>query len=96
MKLLVPVFFCLSLLSVATAQVPSVYDPVADARERARIESERQMAQASLARDEEACYQRFAVNDCLREVRKRRRALLEELRRQEIILDDARRAHTAA
>lgn len=34
------------------------------------------------------CYQRFAVNDCLRAARAQRRAALEELRRQEVILND--------
>ncbi len=87
---------CLCLLGVAQAQLPATYDPAFDARERARIDAERAAAQQAYGQEEADCYQRFAVNDCLREVRKRRRVTLEELRRQEIVLNDARRAAAAA
>lgn len=91
----------LSLLSlcavaVAQAQLPAAYDPEFDARERVRIEAERSRTQLFYADEEARCYQRFAVNDCLRDVRRQRRTALEELRRQEVILNDARRAATAA
>ncbi len=83
-------------LGPALAQQSSAYNPETDARERARIAAERQQAQQRYGQEEADCYQRFAVNDCLREVRKRRRVALEELRRQEIILNDERRAAIAA
>ena len=63
--------------------------------ERARIEAARDREQARIEKEEAACYQRFAVNDCLREVHVRRREILEELRRQEIILDSADRQRQA-
>lgn len=73
--------------------VPAAVDasPEAMARERSRIAQERQREEARFAGEEAACYQRFAVNDCLREVRVRKRAAFEDLRRQEIELNDAER-----
>lgn len=87
---------CLCTLGVAQAQLSATYDPEFDARERVRIEAERGQALERYGGEEADCYQRFAVNDCLREVRKRRRVSLEELRRQEIILNDAQRAAMVA
>ena len=59
--------------------------------EMARIQSERKQVEERSARDEAACYQRFAVNDCLLEVRAQRRTVLLDLRRQEISLTEAER-----
>jgi colicin import membrane protein len=73
----------------AQSTVPSSPDQVA--AERARIEAERTRLREGVAKDEAACYQRFAVNDCLRGVHTRARAPMEELRRQEILLNDAER-----
>ena len=82
---------------LATAQ-PVVPDTVAmrEAAEHARIRKERDEAQASFKAQDMQCYQRFAVNDCLGEVRAQRRVLLAELRRQEISLNDAQRKRRAA
>ena len=88
--------FCLCALGAAQAQLPAAYDPAFDARERSRIETERAAAVQRYGGEEADCYQRFAVNDCLREVRKRRRVVLEEIRRQEVILNDAQRAAVTA
>lgn len=87
---------CLCLLGLARAQMPAAYDPAFDARERERIAAERDQALQRYGSDEADCYQRFAVNDCLRDVRRQRRVALEELRRQEIILNDAQRAAITA
>lgn len=87
---------CLCLLGLARAQLPATYDPAFDARERERIAAERDQALQRYGGEEADCYQRFAVNDCLRDVRRQRRVALEELRRQEIILNDAQRAAVAA
>lgn len=86
----------LVLLLGAQAQPVDRSLPSTAAAERARIEAERSSAQVRFENEEASCYQRFAVNDCLREVRVRRRAVLEELRRQEIILNDADRKKRAA
>jgi colicin import membrane protein len=87
---------CLCLLGLARAQLPATYDPAFDARERERISAEREQAVQRYSGEEADCYQRFAVNDCLRDVRRQRRVALEELRRQEILLNDAQRAAIAA
>ena len=86
----------LGAVVLACAQQSASYDPEMAARERVRIETERRQALERYGQEEADCYQRFAVNDCLSEVRKRRRVSLEELRRQDIILNDERRAAVAA
>lgn len=67
-----------------------------EARERDRIAQTRAAAQASFAAQEAQCYQLFAVSDCLIKVRRERRDLLADLRRQELSLNDARRKRRAA
>lgn len=64
--------------------------------ERARIASERADVDARYAREEAACYGKFAVNDCLNEARARRRAALADLRRQDISINDAERKRKGA
>ena len=63
--------------------------------ERLRIQSERASAEQRFGQEEAACYSRFAVTDCVREVRARRRALLDDLRRQEFVLGDSERKQRA-
>ena len=67
-----------------------------EADEHARIRKEREDAQVRFLAQDVQCYQRFAVNDCLGEVRAQRRAVLAELRRQEISLNDTQRKRRAA
>ena len=75
--------------SVALAQTGS------DA-ERERISGERSRLEATFTREDTACYKRFLVNNCLDEVKIRRRDALADLRRQEIVLnDEARKAKGA-
>ena len=75
--------------SVALAQTGS------DA-ERERISAERSRLEATFTREDTACYKKFLVNNCLDEVKIRRRDALADLRRQEIVLnDDARKAKGA-
>ena len=64
--------------------------------ERLRIAGERRSVEAEFAARRKACYQRFAVNDCLREARAQRRGQIAELRRQEVALNDAQRERKAA
>ena len=64
--------------------------------EHARIRQSRATEQAGFAVLEAQCYRRFAVNDCLIDVRARRRDVLGDLRRQEISLNDAERKRRAA
>lgn len=64
--------------------------------QRHRIAQLRETYQADLRAKEAACYQRFAVNDCLLEQRRISRDLLADLRRQEVVLNDAQRKRRAA
>lgn len=59
--------------------------------ERNRIQAERVRAEARYKTEAAACYARFAVTDCLNGLRVQRREVLETLRRQEILLNDAQR-----
>lgn len=54
-----------------------------------------QSTEASIEKQEAACYARFAVNDCLRKVRARQRADRDVQRRKEIELKDADRKEKA-
>ena len=67
-----------------------------DALERTRIREARVAAQASFDAQEALCYQRFVVNDCLEEVRRTRRTLLADLRRQDLSLNEAQRKRRAS
>jgi colicin import membrane protein len=84
-------------LVLAAAAVPALVraQTAEEAAERARIARERSQANAQLASEEVACYQKFAVSDCLNAARARRRDLLSDLRRQELTLNDADRKRKA-
>lgn len=71
-------------------------DDEAERAQRARIAAERSQANAAYQAEEKACYSKFAVNDCLNDAGRRRRAVLADLRRQEISLNDEQRKRRAA
>ena len=78
---------------------PQLSAPAPDAGTPQRIAAERQQLQAQRNDVEQAhelrsraCWQRFAVNDCLREVRRSRRAALDPLRARELELNAQERA----
>lgn len=92
------------ILLTATAFSQSVdavdaVDEAAQARdvevELARIRSLRAEEEAHHAREQAACYDRFAVTDCLRRARAHRREVLDKLRRREIAVNDAERKRKA-
>lgn len=73
--------------------------PPQEADVPARLSSERQRLQAERSAIEQRhealmreCWQRFAVNDCLREVRRQRHAALDPLQAQELQLNAQERA----
>src|SRR6476620_10558901 len=66
------------------------------AAERARIAAERARAETTFQAEQKACYSRFSVSGCIDDARDRRNALLGDLRRQEIVLNDAQRKARAA
>lgn len=87
----------LLLLAVPTfAQLSDTATPSLDIEgELRRIQADRTRAEARFAGEDAACYARFAVTDCLREVRVRRREVLDDLRRQEVAINDAERKRKA-
>lgn len=72
--------------AVAPQAVPSSSD-----LERLRIGRERSEEMLRQQRVESACYQRFAVNDCVLETRIKHREVMADLKRQEIALNDRER-----
>lgn len=63
--------------------------------ERYRIQADRAREAARYQTEEAACYARFAVSDCLRKARVQRRQVLDKLRQQELVLNDAERKRKA-
>lgn len=59
--------------------------------QRAAISAERARLEKGFLLEDAACYKRFAVNNCLGNVNSRRRQPMEDLRRQEILLNDEER-----
>ena len=55
--------------------------------QREAIASERAGVMAVYQEDAKACWQKFAVNACLSDARKNRRAALEPLRQQDLLLN---------
>ena len=89
-------FIFFSLLAVcgltAHAQAPASAGAAASAsaaagNERARISSERSRLEAKFKAEDSACYKKFLVNQCLDEIKPRRREALSDLKRQEVSLD---------
>ena len=64
--------------------------------ERLRIQSLRREYEVLDQQAQAACYQRFAVTYCLHVARAKKRFVLDELRRQEVILNDFDRQSKAA
>lgn len=60
------------------------------------IQATRARETAALDAEEAACYQRFAVSGCVKEVQSRRRAMLANLRRQEATLHERESAQRGA
>ncbi len=67
-----------------------------ETEQRARIAQTRARYQAQFEAQERACYQRFAVNDCLGDSRRTQREVMADLRRQEILINDTQRKRRAA
>jgi colicin import membrane protein len=82
---------CLLSLKVNAQQVP---DPAGldIALERARIQGQQVAIQLTFDTESRSCYAYFAVNDCLAKQRALRREKLDDLRRQEIELNQIQRA----
>ena len=89
----------LPLLLAALALPVAAQTPWAPAdmeAEKTRIDGERKSIDARYDEERAVCYKKFAVQDCLTDARRRRRAQVEDLNRQEAILNDAERKRRAA
>lgn len=64
--------------------------------ERARISAERARLEEGFLAEDAECYKKFAVNSCLGKVNERRREVMGDLRRQEILLNDEERRNRGA
>lgn len=84
--------FLWALAGLALAQ-PLVEDPSARiAAERAQLQTERQSVEQAHRARQRDCWQHFAVNPCLSEVRRSRRAALDPIRARELALNAQERA----
>ncbi len=95
---LTAVALCLVLL-VAPAAAQTEADRVLDLHEsqqRDWIAGTRAKHQAQFKAQEIACYQKFAVNNCLIDSRKTEREVMADLRRQEILINDTQRKRRGA
>ncbi len=89
---------CLLFLSCPLAAQTDAESALAlrEAQQRESIAQMRAQYQAQFRDREIACYQRFAVNDCLAKSRRSERDLMADLRRQEILINDAQRKRRGA
>jgi colicin import membrane protein len=88
--------FCAVLLVVALSGLSAASFAASDAEERARIASERNEANATFARQQRECQQRFVVTSCVEAARAEQRGTLARLRREQSVLDEAQRRQRAA
>ncbi len=64
--------------------------------ERARISAERAALESRSRTEQAACYQKFAVEGCLSDIRQRNRKLTDDLKRQEAAINDIQRKQRGA
>jgi hypothetical protein len=83
------------LAGPAWAQAPASQED-RDAIEKSRIGDERKAIDSRYDQDRAVCYQKFAVQDCLNDARRKRRAQVEDLNRQEAAINDAERKRRGA
>lgn len=96
MKSFVIAFLLFSLGGFAASQIGPVNVQTTDIEaQRAFIGAERKRLEAGFLSEDAACYKKFAVNNCLENVNARRRAIMADLRRQEILLNDEQRKNKA-
>lgn len=91
-----PLILCLCLLGATLAQAQTDATADAEQAERIRIQAERAQVQQRFDNEEAHCFQKFAVNDCRDANRAQRRDQMADLRRQEILLNDAARKRKGA
>lgn len=96
MKLLAAILGMSMGLPLLAQTDPETVLAMREAEQRAWIAQTRARYQAQFDAQERVCYQRFAVNDCLNDSRRTRREVMADLRRQEVLINDAQRKRRAA
>jgi hypothetical protein len=76
---------CTHMLSHAETSPPAASD-MSD--ERVQIAEQRKAAEVIFLHKQQSCYARFAVSDCLSQIRRERRATLDPLRTREVQLNE--------
>jgi len=89
---------CLALgvLGTIQAQQSTSEQEARIGMERSRLETLRQESNQTLDRQEAACFEKFMVNDCLKDVKRRRLAMSSDIDRQETLLNDHQRQQRGA
>jgi len=95
MKFVLFLLCCCLSLGAAIAQSPA-QEKANSALERSKVAAERARLEAGFQAEEAACKSRFAVNSCLQEIRTRRNEAMADLRRQDILINEADRKVRAA
>ncbi len=95
MKFFLFLLCCCLSLGAAIAQSPA-QEKAANALERSKVAAERARLEAGFQAEEAACKSRFAVNACLQEIRTRRSEAMADLRRQDILINEADRKARSA
>jgi colicin import membrane protein len=99
-RLLVVLACCGPLLATgqSTDPINTLPDPETQRvdAQRLTINIKRQQLESGFAAEDAVCYQRFAVNKCLRDVNARRMASMADLRRQDVLLNDQERKRRGA
>lgn len=88
-KCLLAFFFI--FISTGLAAQSLVGQPEFIRLQREEITRQRDVIMAIYQEQAKACWQKFAVNACLSEARKKRRAALEPLRQQDLVLNEQER-----
>lgn len=85
-----------ALQALAQASALSDDEPERIAAERARLQAQREAIEQQHEALRRECWQRFAVNDCLLQLRRQRHAALDPLRAEELLLNARERAWRTA
>lgn len=96
MKKYLLVFLSIMAAASASAQTAATSGGLDYNAERARISAERAALESRSKTEQAACYQKFAVEDCLSEIRQRNRKLTDDLKRQEAAINDIQRKQRGA
>lgn len=92
----------LMAVATATASLPLLAQSVATAgntdmaAERSRLTAERTTVDRNFEDERAVCFKKFVVESCLEDSRKRKRDALDNIKRQEAIINDAERKRRGA